>query len=95
MDMVEEKRAIKVIAIGRVQKVGYRNFIFEKAIELSLCGFVKNRSDGTVFVHAFGTNLQLDEFLEWCQRGSPIAKVEKLEVTAVEDKGYENFKIIR
>lgn len=93
--MLEEKKAIEVIAIGRVQKVGYRKFIFEKAIELSLCGIVKNNSDGTVFIHAIGTNLQLDEFLEWCQRGSPIAKVEKLKVTAVDSKGYFNFKIIR
>lgn len=93
--MIEEKRALEVIVHGRVQKVGYRNFIFEKAIELSLCGHVENKSNGTVFIYAFGTNLQLDEFLEWCQKGSPIAKVERLEVTSVAVKDLNDFRIIR
>lgn len=87
--------ALKILVIGRVQKVGYRNFIFEKAIELSLKGKVENRKDGTVYIEAIGSNMQLDEFLEWCYKGSPLAKVDKLDVQPLANFSYSDFSINR
>jgi len=87
--------ALKIHVFGRVQKVGYRNFIFEKAIELSLTGKVENRKDGTVYIEASGSNMQLDEFLEWCYKGSPLAKVDKLNVEPIDHFSYSDFSINR
>ncbi len=87
--------ALKIYVFGRVQKVGYRNFIFEKAIELSLKGKVENRKDGTVYIEAVGSNMQLDEFLEWCYKGSPLAKVEKLDVQVLHHYSYLDFSVNR
>jgi acylphosphatase len=39
---------------GRVQGVGFRWFVVEKARELRLAGWVKNRSDGNVEIAAAG-----------------------------------------
>lgn len=89
------KQGLNIVVSGRVQKVGYRNFILEKAIELSIKGYVFNQADGTVFVHAIGSNLQLDHFLECCQSGSPLSKVKKIEVTPVYGEECEFFTIKR
>ena len=85
--------SLSILVHGRVQKVGYRNFIFEKAIELSIKGKVENRRDGTVYIEAVGSNMQLDELLEWCYKGSPLAKVEKLDVHPLAKSNYLDFQI--
>lgn len=96
MTKSSEMKALKIKVFGRVQKVGYRNFIFEKAIELSIKGKVENHADGTVYLEAIGTNMQLDELLEWCYKGSPISKVERIEVEPLVSKtSYSEFIINR
>ena len=93
--MVDQQKALKIRIFGRVQGVGCRNFLLKHAIGLSIKGYVKNMTDGTVFVFAMGTNMQLDEFLEWCHKGSPIAKVKKVVVEVSELSSAVNFKIIK
>lgn len=91
--MTDLNKAVKLIVRGRVQKVGYRAFVLQKAIELSVKGYVRNQSDGSVLVYAMGTNLQLDEFLQWCQSGSPLAKVNKLEVQLATCNDRIDFRV--
>jgi acylphosphatase len=93
--MLNQQKALKIKISGRVQGVACRSFLFDRAIELSIKGYVKNLTDGTVFVFAIGTNLQLDEFLEWCHKGSPVARVTKVIVEVAEMSDAINFKIIR
>ena len=88
-------KAINITLEGRVQGVGCRRFLLDKAIELSIKGHIKNLPDGTVFAFATGTNLQLDEFLEWCHKGSPVAKVRKVTVEQTEVSDATCFKIKR
>lgn len=91
--MTDLNKAVKLIVRGRVQKVGYRAFVLQKAIELSVKGYVRNQSDGSVLVYAMGTNLQLDEFLQWCQSGSPLAKVNRLEVQLATCNDRIDFRV--
>ena len=49
---------------GRVQKVGYRNFIHRMALELAIAGFVQNQEDGTVYIEVETTQMKADQFLE-------------------------------
>ncbi|MFT6716343.1 MAG: acylphosphatase [Saprospiraceae bacterium] len=93
--MADQQKALNINISGRVQNVACRSFLLERAIELSIKGHVKNLSDGTVFVFAMGTNMQLDEFLEWCHEGSPIAQVEKVTVEVAELSEEISFKIIK
>jgi acylphosphatase len=60
---------------GQVQGVCYRMYAREKAAELGLTGWVRNRHDGTVEVLAEGDDGALAEFLAWCRTGPPHARV--------------------
>lgn len=92
---MSDQKALNIKIFGRVQGVGCRQFLLDKAAELSIRGHVRNLDDGSVFVFVMGTNLQLDEFLEWCHKGSPVAKVRKVMVEIANLSDDVNFKIIK
>lgn len=60
---------------GRVQGVGYRQFVFDTATTLKLKGWVRNRRDGSVEVLAEGTSEVLGQLLTSLQRGPRMAYV--------------------
>lgn len=86
---------LKIIVEGKVQKVGYRNFVDFKANELSLSGFVENQSNGSVLVHIVGTQGKCDLLLESLYQGPPMAKVSKIHIAEEPIKEYKNFEIRR
>jgi acylphosphatase len=47
-------KRITVVARGRVQGVGYRYFVAGCARVAGVCGFVKNKPDGSVLIVAEG-----------------------------------------
>jgi len=67
-----------ITVTGQVQGVSYRKGAREQAIRLGLAGFARNEPDGTVYVEVEGPEPQLQEFLAWCQTGSPSAIVESV-----------------
>lgn len=60
---------------GRVQGVGYRQFVFEVASMLHLKGWVRNRRDGNVEVLAEGSRDMLEKLLAALQRGPRMSYV--------------------
>ena len=75
--MSESKIKIKVF--GYVQGVFFRSTTRKFARRLGLKGYVKNMSDGTVFIEAEGPKDKLFELLEFSKRGPKYAQVEKVE----------------
>jgi len=73
------KERVHVVVRGRVQGVFYRASTQEKAIELGLTGWVKNRADGAVEVVAEGDREELNELVEWCRVGPKHAYVTDVE----------------
>ena len=71
--------ARRLVIHGRVQGVGYRDATVQAAFTMRIAGWVRNRSDGTVEAHAQGEARALAQFLEWCRRGPPLARVSKVE----------------
>jgi tRNA pseudouridine55 synthase len=65
---------------GKVQGVGYRYFVREKAQILDLFGYVKNLEDGTVEVLAQGREENLQKLIEELKKGPYLAKVEKIDI---------------
>jgi tRNA pseudouridine55 synthase len=65
---------------GRVQGVGYRYFVKEKAQNLDIFGYVKNLEDGSVEVLAQGREENLQKLIEELKKGPFLARVDKLDV---------------
>ncbi|HJH27230.1 MAG TPA: acylphosphatase [Methanophagales archaeon] len=57
------KRAI-LIAKGKVQKVGYRDFVQDSARELGITGYVENLEDGHVKVVCEGKAAEINDFIK-------------------------------
>lgn len=80
---------------GVVQGVNYRVFAMTCAGALGVKGWVTNRADGSVEVHAEGEEQQLAEFEFDLSRGARYARVSKVEAREVPLEGFEDFKIRR
>ncbi len=63
---------------GRVQGVGYRWSAQKKAIELGLDGWVRNEADGSVLCRAWGDAAAIEDFVQWCGEGPPLARVDRV-----------------
>lgn len=90
------QKACKIRVYGRVQGVWFRAYTQRKAEELGIKGFVRNEADGSVYIEAEGEEQALQAFVEWCYEGSPLAKVERVEIAPLEPPpGYQEFAIRR
>ncbi|MGH2506025.1 MAG: acylphosphatase [Ktedonobacteraceae bacterium] len=65
---------------GRVQGVGFRYFVVEKALSIGLRGYARNTDDGSVEVLAQGPRPALEKLLTHLQRGPSAARVDEVEV---------------
>ena len=84
----------KAITIyGRVQGVGFRYYTKLKADLLGIRGFVKNQPDGSVYIEAEAGADAMNEFLAFCRKGPPLARVINMKVADSASSGYENFRI--
>ena len=86
--------AIHIIVYGRVQGVWFRAGSKERADELGILGWVKNRSEGTVEIYAEGEKSQLEIFIAWCQKGTPAANVTSLDINPMPLQNFTSFKIL-
>jgi acylphosphatase len=85
--LVETMRAARptsaadILIEGRVQGVGYRNFVQRKAAQLGLAGYVMNLKDGNVRVRVEGAREAIEGFARDLTKGPPLARVESVAVT--------------
>ncbi|MBX2983266.1 MAG: acylphosphatase [Flavobacteriales bacterium] len=86
---------LRVRVTGRVQGVWYRKSALQEAERLGLTGTVKNLPDGSVCIHAQGERTPLDEFLAWCAKGPPKARVAKVVVEELPTVAFSGFSIER
>ena len=85
-------KVIRRLAIsGRVQGVGFRMVMAEKAFGLGVTGWVRNRRDGSVEAMVQGTPEMIAAIIDWARRGPPGALVTDLKES--EGSGdYESFE---
>ena len=87
-----ETKTLHLVIQGRVQGVGFRDSMRREAERLEVCGWVRNRSDGAVEAMVQGEAEAVDALLTWAQRGPPLAKVDRVDVTPSEG-AYEGFVV--
>ena len=85
----------KIRVKGHVQGVGFRWSAVREAETLGIYGYVKNMSDGTVYIEAEGRREQLDSFAGWCRQGPGIGYVESVDISVYPPEGYLSFEIRR
>lgn len=78
---------------GKVQGVYFRANAQKQAIALNIKGFVKNRSDGSVYLEVEGEEESLKQLVIWCHRGPERAKVEEVKVEEREMTSFTSFEI--
>ena len=86
---------LRAVVYGQVQGVSYRAHAVDEARRLGLTGWVRNRADSTVQTTAVGTRVQLETFVAWLRRGSPAARVTRVEFTIdnVETEAFSLFVV--
>lgn len=84
-----------IIIAGKVQGVFFRKYTVDQALKLRLTGFVRNALNGDVHCEVEGEENQLQEFVEWCWKGSPFSKVEKVSISEADLQNFTSFEIRR
>jgi acylphosphatase len=69
---------------GRVQGVGFRDWVLQAGQRLGLTGWVRNRSDGAVEALIVGDEAAVGRMIEACRRGPPLARVDEIDVDPVD-----------
>ena len=85
-----------IIATGKVQGVGFRFTVQQKAISLGITGWVKNLADGSVEIEAESTSEQLNIFIQSLKKESnPFIKINDLHIEMKDGlKGYKKFRVL-
>lgn len=88
-------KSIRIIIIGRVQKVNFRQSVKRLCDQVGLVGQVKNLENGSVEIMAIGPEENIQQLITWCNIGPPRAIVEKLIVEEIPTQLFTGFKIVR
>lgn len=81
--------------LGRVQGVGFREALCTQAQRAGVCGWVRNRSDGSVEAVLQGAPDAVESVIAWARRGPPAARVTQLDArpaTGELDRPYAGFE---
>jgi acylphosphatase len=84
----------RLIISGRVQGVGFRVWMVEKARELGVSGWVRNRIDGSIEALVAGDTAAVEELLRLCRRGPRMAEVVSIEEDLADPPDHFGFRQI-
>jgi acylphosphatase len=88
-----EKLARRYYIRGRVQGVGFRNFVERAASSLGVSGWVRNLDDGSVEVYAAGSPEQLAELASFLWKGPRWAEVRGVDESEAALESHPGFSI--
>ena len=79
---------------GRVQGVGFRYFVHQKANEMGITGWVKNSVEGGVIILAQGIEPELKTFIDYLYIGPTRSRVDKITVNKMQVLTvFDNFSV--
>ena len=84
-----------ILISGKVQGVFFRASTKDQAVLFGIKGFVRNESNGDVYIEAEAEENQLNEFLKWCRRGTSRARVDNLDIQESSLKNFSSFEVRR
>ncbi|HII98006.1 MAG TPA: carbamoyltransferase HypF [Methanoregula sp.] len=81
----------RITVKGIVQGVGFRPFVYARAVALGISGSVKNLGS-EVEIHARGE--RFDEFVAMVTRGPPLSRIDSVDVTCTDREIPDGFVIL-
>jgi acylphosphatase len=86
--------AMRLLIEGTVQGVGFRAWLTNRAQNLKVNGWVRNRSDKSVETVMVGLEDDVAELIKACYQGPPMASVKKVKQFPYPDPEHieEGFK---
>lgn len=72
------RKLLQLTIIGRVQGVGFRHFARQKALELNLGGWVRNKMDGSVEIEVEGHPDTLDIYIDLLKLGNGYSRIDRI-----------------
>ena len=93
-------KEIHLLIEGRVQHVGFRRYLLQKAESLNLLGWVRNNEEGSVETFARGDDVGIISFIDACHQGPLFAHVVNVNILPItqENRNYassEAFRVLR
>ena len=87
--------ALRAVVRGRVQGVGFREFVLNRARFLAVSGYVRNLPDGrSLEVIAEGPRSDLEQLLAYLREGPRMSRVDAIDADWSEPTGaYEGFGV--
>lgn len=79
-------KRIVIRVYGHVQGVFFRYTTRKVARRLGLTGYVKNMSDGSVYIEAEGPENKIKKLLAFSKKGPEYARVERVESEFIETR---------
>jgi acylphosphatase len=88
-------RRLEAVVSGRVQGVGFREFVRREAVARALTGYVRNSDDGrNVEVVAEGDAASLEDLERVLHEGPRFSRVERVETSYSEaGGGFARFSV--
>ena len=68
-----------MLIFGKVQGVGFRYWLYEKAIKKNIRGWVKNKITGEVEALLIGNDADVNELIKQCEKG-PSSNVTQVKI---------------
>ncbi|WP_053179588.1 acylphosphatase [Sunxiuqinia dokdonensis] len=88
------KTARHMLLSGRVQGVGFRYFVQQKARECQLTGWVKNLPNGKVEIEAEGEEQDINCFIDYLKIGNGYSRTNQLSQSQVQPSAdFSDFTI--
>jgi acylphosphatase len=81
----------RLVIAGRVQGVGYRDWLATQARVLGVDGWVRNRADGTVEALVCGASDAVETLLRQCRRGPMMADVTEMRTLPADPPAEPGF----
>jgi len=91
--MKDETVRRRIVVLGRVQGVWFRETCREEADRHGVAGWVRNRSDGAVEIEAEGPAHAVDVLTRWTEQGPLRARVDGVEVSEIPTTGDPRFEV--
>lgn len=87
------RRHLNLTLSGKVKHIGFRFMTMQAAYKHGVTGYVRNKSNGSIYIEVEGEDENLQSFLDWCKTGPVGAEITEIDTVEAEMKDFKSFDI--